>query len=77
MGSRSSVCGHLVGLAQCTVCHIVNETNTAIVKIGFLVGESLNKTVKGFVKNWRISQCVGAIDGSHNPVKPRSMNHAD
>ena len=45
--------------------------------IRFLVGESLNGTVKGFINNWGIPQCVGAIDRSHIPVKPPSMNHTD
>ena len=37
----------------------------------------MDETVKGFLDNWGIPQCVGAIDGSHIPVKPPSMNHTD
>ena len=75
--------GHLFGLARCTVCRIVHETCRTIVKvllpkyIRFPVGESLAETVKGFLDNWGIPQCVGAIDGSHIPVRPPSMNHTD
>ena len=71
------------GLARCTVCHIVHEACTAIVKlllpkcIRFLVGDSFKETVKGFLDRWEIPQCVGAIDGSHIPVRPPSMNHTD
>ena len=75
--------GHLFGVARCTVCVIVHETINAIVDvllstyIRFPCGEALVNAVKGFKEKWNLPQCVGAIDGSHIPVRPPELNHTD
>lgn len=61
--------GHLFGIARSTVCEIVHETCPAIVNrlIGtFPRGEKLDCGVEGFLTKWRVPQCVGAIESSHN-----------
>ena len=74
---------HLFGVARCTVCCIVKDTCEAIVKIllpkyiSFPVGMKLKETVKGFLERWGLPQCAGAIDGSHVPVRPLTLNHTD
>ena len=73
----------LFGVARCTVCCIVKETCTAIVKVllpkyvHFPVGDKLKETVQGFYDRWEIPQCAGSIDGSHIPVRPPALNHTD
>ncbi|XP_048590712.1 protein ANTAGONIST OF LIKE HETEROCHROMATIN PROTEIN 1-like [Nematostella vectensis] len=41
------------------------------------VGEELDKVVAEFKHKWGFPQCVGAIDGSHIPVKAPIEFHAD
>ena len=73
--------GHLFGVARCTVCVIVHETCNVIVDllleeyIQFPRGADLARVVEGFKTNFNMIQCAGAIDGSHIPVSPPSMNH--
>ena len=73
----------LFGVARCTVCCIVKETCTAIVKVllpkyvHFPVGDKLKETVQGFYDHWGIPQCAGSIDGSYIPVRPPALNHTD
>ena len=73
----------LFGVARCTVCCIVKETCTAIVKVllpkyvHFPVGDKLKETVQGFYDRWEILQCAGSIDGSHILVRPPALNHTD
>ena len=75
--------GHLYDVARCTVCVIVHETISAIVKtllcvyIKFPTGQNLINTVQEFEEKWHFPQCAGAIDGSHIPVRPPAMNHTD
>ena len=77
--------GHLFGVARCTctVCVIVHDTCTAIVRtfqtryIKFPTGDNLRKAIDGFKSKWQMVQCAGAIDGCHIPVRPPALNHTD
>ena len=75
--------GHLFGVTRNTVCVIVHETCTAIVKkllpvyVQFPEGNGLVQVMDGFKQNFGIPQCAGSIDGSHVPVTPPCMNHTD
>lgn len=75
--------GHLFGVARCTVCVIVHDTCRAINSVfskDFIVFPSdhqLSEVIEGFRSKWDIVQCAGAIDGSHIPISPPSLNHTD
>lgn len=74
---------HLFGIARSTVCEIVWETASAIVHhflstyIKFPVGDQAKSVKDGFQTKWNVPQCLGAIDGSHIPVRPPICNHTD
>lgn len=74
---------HFFGIAHSTVCEIVQDTPAAIVQhllliyIKFPEDSNLQKVVDGFYTKWSISQCAGAIDGYHIPIKPPAENHTD
>ena len=75
--------GHLFGIARSTVCEIVQETCTTIVRsllhkyIQFPSGSRLDDLVDVFLTKWGVPQCVGAIDGCHVPIACPVMNHTD
>lgn len=74
---------HLFGIARSTVCEIVHETVDAIVcklkgqYIRFPTGEAQRDVINGFQSKWGFPQCIGAIDGSHIPVRAPLLNHTD
>ena len=74
---------HLFGIARSTVCEITHETVDAIVMklkgqyITFPTGEAQREVINGFESKWGFPQCVGAIDGSHIPVRAPLLNHTD
>lgn len=74
---------YLFGVAQSTVCKIVQETCQAIVSvllqkyISLPAGDLLDDVVDGFRVKWGVPQCMGAIDGSHIPVYAPKDNHTD
>ena len=81
--SEDRTIAQLFGGALCTVCCIVKETCTTIVKVllpkyvRFPVGDKLKETVQGFYDRWGIPQCAGSIDGSQIPVRAPALNHTD
>ena len=75
--------GHLFGISDASVCHITEEFCSSVVNnmledyIKIPVGEELDKVIAEFKHKWGFPQCVGAIDGSHIPVKAPVEFHAD
>ena len=75
--------GHLFGVSQASVCDIINEFCTVVSDVllqKFIkvpVGEELDNNIKKFKDKWGFPQCVGAIDGSHIPIKAPTEFHAD
>jgi hypothetical protein len=45
--------------------------------VAFPQGHQLENTMEGFLSNWQIPQCAGAIDGSHIPVAVPAHLHTD
>ena len=74
---------HLFGIGRSTVCEIVHDTVRAIVTqlkgeyIKFPTGQAQRDVIEGFEDRWGFPQCVGAMDGSHIPVRPPALNHTD
>ena len=66
--------GHLFGVAKSTVCLVLKDVCTSIVKIllpryvTFPKGEVLREVVDGFKSDLGFPQCGGAVDGSHIPI---------
>ena len=75
--------GHLFSIARSTVCVVVHETCSVIVKvlltryIHFPRGDDLTNVVDGFERVWELPQYTGAIDGSYIPISAPTMNHTD
>ena len=74
---------HLFGIARSTVCEIVQETCTVIVRtllhkyIQFPTASKLNELRDVFLRKWGVPQCIGAIDGCHVPISSPAMNRTD
>ncbi len=75
--------GHLFGISKASVCLIADEFCKAVADhlqpkyIRIPVGQELDTVVNNFRYRWGFPQCVGAIDGSHIPVKAPIEFHAD
>eukprot|EP00794_Sanderia_malayensis_P013379 gene13378-14751_t len=75
--------GHLFGISKASVCLITDEFCKAVAEnlqpkyIKIPVDQELDKVVTDFKFKWGFAQCVGAIDGSHIPVKAPVEFHAD
>ena len=75
--------GHLFGISKASVCIIVNEfcsavaNNLAAKYIKIPNGNNLKAIVKEFRTRWGFPQCMGAIDGSHIPIKAPINFHTD
>ena len=82
-GTEYRVLGHLFGVSRSSVCCIVKQVCTAIVKvlmkryIKFPVGQALNEVVDGFKDTWDFPNCGGAIDGCHIPMAAPVEFHTD
>lgn len=74
---------HLFGVGTSTCCVITQEVITAIntaLKTLYLKKPSaadFRKIVQGFQDKWRFPQVVGAIDGTHVPIKAPTDTLAD
>ncbi len=75
--------GHLFGISKASVCLVVDEfcmtaQDHLLPKyIKMPVGNELHRVIEQFKTKWGFPQCVGAIDGSHIPVKAPVEFHAD
>ena len=77
--------GHLFAVSKTSMCRIVHDVCTAIVKtllrhyIKFPRGDqlSLRDTVTGFRERWGFPQCAGSVDGTHIPIIAPTEYHAD
>ena len=70
------------GVSQASVCDIINEFCTAVSDVllpKFIKVPVSSKyhDIKKFKDKWGFPQCVGAIDGSHIPIKALTEFHAD
>ena len=75
--------GHLFGISDSTLCLSMREVCEAIVEkllpryIQFPSGYRLQEVVDGFDSKWGFPQVIGAIDGSHIPIKRPADFHTD
>lgn len=83
-GSYYDVVGEVFGVGAATVCNIVSDFCDAMIrvhlkeKIKFPQTENeLQATADTFQENWQFPGCVGAIDGSHIPIKRPGNEGAD
>ena len=82
-GSDYRTVDHLFGVAKATVCVIVKEVCTSIVKlllpryIQIPTGTALKEIVDGFKTNHSFPQCTGAVDGCHIPIVSPQQCPAD
>ena len=45
--------------------------------IKFPIGQDQRDAICGFESRWGFPQCVGAVDGSHIPVRPPALNYTN
>ena len=82
-GTDYRILGHLFGISRSSVCCIVKQICTSIVKvllkcyIKFPFGDALEEVVEGFRSHWGFPNCAGAIDGSHIPMAAPVDYHSD
>ena len=75
--------GHLFGVSKSTVCLVTKDVCTAIVRvllpkyIKIPSGDSLKDVVDGCVHKWEFPPCIGAVDGTHIPIKSPEECPAD
>ena len=70
-------------IGKSTVCTIINEVCEAIVQvllssyIRWPTDQRLLEIIHGFEERWKFPQCIGTIDGIHNPIIAPSECSAD
>ena len=75
--------GHLFGISRASVCCIVKEVCTVMVKvlmpmyIKWPEGDCLQQVIDIFEHKWGYPQCGGVIDGSHIPIIASEHFHTD
>lgn len=75
--------GDKFGVGASTACQKVNEAMQLLVRskkhmISRLQGGAdLQKIINGFQRKWNFPQCLGAIDGTHIPIKAPLEHHTD
>ena len=73
-GADYRTIGHLFGVSKTTICLVLKDVCSAIVKyllpsyITFPKGAALKEVIDGFKNNLGFPQCMGAVDGSHIPI---------
>ena len=73
-GADYRTTGHLFGMSKSTVCVVLKDVCSAIVKsllpryISFPTGAALREIIDGFNDDLGFPQCTGAVDGSHIPI---------
>ena len=74
---------HLFGVSKGSVSDILDEFCTTVCNIllpkyiNIPTDEALYMNVRKFKEKWGFPQCLGAIDGSHIPIKAPIEYHAD
>ncbi|XP_073491291.1 uncharacterized protein [Aquarana catesbeiana] len=75
--------GHLFGVSNSSVCRCVQDFCKAVCTllapeiVHFLDREKLKDMADYFENGWGLTQCVGAIDGSHIPIIAPLEYHTD
>ncbi|XP_013383945.1 protein ANTAGONIST OF LIKE HETEROCHROMATIN PROTEIN 1-like [Lingula anatina] len=85
LGSNSEyrVISQLFGIGKSTLCRIVHDFCTAVVRmmkedyIVFPKGEELRRVVESYKAKWGFPCAAGAIDGTHIPILAPSKNPND
>ena len=73
-GANYRTISHLFGVSKSTVCLVLKDVCSAIVKfllpryIQFPTGAALRENTNGFKHDLGFPQCAGAVDGSHIPI---------
>eukprot|EP00112_Aurelia_sp_Birch-Aquarium-sp1_P002200 Seg1236.9 transcript_id=Seg1236.9/GoldUCD/mRNA.D3Y31 product="Protein ALP1-like" protein_id=Seg1236.9/GoldUCD/D3Y31 len=82
-GGRMQKTANAFGLASCTVSRIVKRVTRAITSKmkDFLkmpeTEEEVKESAANFFKEWGFPQCIGAVDGTHIPIKRPNENPID
>ena len=73
-GADYRTIGHLFCISKSTVCVVLKDACSAVVKsllpryISFPTGAALREIIDGFKDDLGFPQCAGAVDGSHIPI---------
>uniref|UniRef100_A0A1X7UN39 DDE Tnp4 domain-containing protein n=1 Tax=Amphimedon queenslandica TaxID=400682 RepID=A0A1X7UN39_AMPQE len=82
-GTPYRVLAHLFGVSRSSICLIIRQVCTAIVKvlmrkyIKYPSGSALISVIDGFKAKCGFPNCGGAIDGSHIPISSPVEFHSD
>ena len=75
--------GDKFGISTSTACMKVNEAMKLLVNSKMHVisklqrGTDFQRIINGFQRKWNFPQCLGAIDGTHIPIKVPLIHHSD
>ena len=75
--------GDKFGIGASTACKKVNEAMHFLVHSKLHIISKLQRgidfqtIINGFQRKWNFPQCLGAIDGTHIPIKVPIIHHAD
>ena len=75
--------GDKFGIGTSTACMKVNEAMKLLVSSKMHIisklqrGIDFQRIVNGFQRKWNFPQCLGAIDGTHIPIKAPLIHHSD